>query len=136
MITEPDLASADMYENEMIMGVSDLNPLSKLEEFPLTEIGNLPVLYYMPEENSHYLRQAFLSTLPEECQASCAHISNIEQMQMLVSLNKAVAFYPKGLFEYVLTDREHISYLHWRGCRRGAGTRLRLSTIGIVTSFH
>ncbi|WP_260265073.1 LysR family transcriptional regulator [Lactobacillus delbrueckii] len=76
VITEPDLASADVYENEMIMGVSDLNPLSKLEEFPLTEIGNLPVLYYMPEENSHYLRQAFLSTLPEECQASCAHISN------------------------------------------------------------
>ncbi|APG74709.1 LysR family transcriptional regulator [Lactobacillus delbrueckii] len=126
VVTEPDLASADVYENEMIMGVSDLNPLSKLEEFPLTEIGKLPVLYYMPEENSHYLRQAFLSTLPEECQASCAHISNIEQMQMLVSLNKAVAFYPKGLFEYVLTDREHISYLPLSGMQERSRYKIKV----------
>lgn len=115
VIDNPDLVSVDVYENEMIMGVSDLNPLSRLNEFPVAEIGGLPVLYYMPEENSHYLRQAFLSTLPEEIKASCAHISNIEQMQMLVSLNKAVAFYPKGLLEYVLTDKEHISYLPLAG---------------------
>ncbi|MFR0614628.1 LysR family transcriptional regulator [Lactobacillus porci] len=126
VIDDPDLVSTDVYENEMIMGVSDLNPLSKSAEFPLTEVGDLPVLYYMPEENSHYLRQAFLSTLPEEVKASCAHISNIEQMQMLVSLNKAVAFYPKGLFEYVLTDREHISYLPLSGMQERGRYRIKL----------
>lgn len=65
----------------------------------------------------------------------CAHISNIEQMQMLVSLNKAVAFYPKGLFEYVLTDREHISYLPLAGMQE-TGIRSRSFIIGIATSFH
>ncbi|GHW00477.1 hypothetical protein lacNasYZ03_01640 [Lactobacillus nasalidis] len=127
VIEDEDLASVDVYTNEMIMGVSDLNPLSRLEEFPLTAIGNRPVLYYMPEENSHYLRQAFLSTLPDESKASCAHISSIEQMQMLVSLDKAVAFYPKGLFEYVLTDKEHISYLPLAGL--GERNKYRIKVI-------
>lgn len=126
VVENPDLVSVDVFENEMIMGVSDLNPLSKLEGFPLTDIGNLPVLYYMPEESSDYLQQAFLSILPEENQASCAHISSIEQMQMLVSLDKAVAFYPKGLFEYVLTDREHITYLSLAGLWEKSNYRIKV----------
>jgi hypothetical protein len=56
--------------------------------------------------------------------ASCAHISNIEQMQM--SLKKAVAFYPKGLFEYVLTDREHISYLPLAGMQERSRYRIKV----------
>lgn len=55
---------------------------------------------------------------------SCAHISNIEQMQM--SLKKAVAFYPKGLFEYVLTDREHISYLPLAGMQERSRYRIKV----------
>lgn len=45
---------------------------------------------------------------------------------MLVSLNKAVAFYPKGLFEYVLTDREHISYLPLAGMQKRSWYKIKI----------
>lgn len=107
----PNVEMTEIYDNDMVMGVSELNSLSYEEAFKIENVTKLPVLYYT-SENSHYLRNAFFSTLPEEIKGTqSARISSVEQMQMLVALNQAFAFYPNGLVQQVYTSKEHIKYL-------------------------
>ncbi|MDO4856287.1 MAG: LysR family transcriptional regulator [Limosilactobacillus gorillae] len=105
------LVSQTIFEGEMLMGVSVLSQWQKANSFPIADAPQLPVLYYTSED-SHYLRDSFLATVPKSITGiRSARIANIEQMQMLVAMNKAVAFYPSKLYKRFLPDNEHIRYL-------------------------
>lgn len=106
-----DIAFKDVYEAEMLMGVSKLSQWADLPAFPIREAVKKPVLYYTSED-SHYLRNAFLSTLPASLTGiRSARISHIEQMQMLVAMDQAIAFYPGKLYQRFFTEQELINYL-------------------------
>lgn len=106
-----NLINKTIYKNRMIIGISKLNHLSKLSNFPLLALKEKPILYYSSEK-SNYLKQAFLATLPDTFQnLSVARISTIEQMQTLVTSNQAIAYYPDGLLQIALSTKTDIKYL-------------------------
>ena len=106
-----NLTNQSVYKSKMLIGISKLDPLSTEAEFPLSALREKPILYYSSEK-SNYLKQGFLSTLPDNYHnLSVARISTIEQMQMLVSTNQAYAYYPDGLVKKALTLDSNIKYL-------------------------
>lgn len=108
---DSSLESKVIYKNQMVMGVSKLNKNSKLATFPIKELSQKPILYYSPEE-SHYLKKEFISSLPSTIDhIHLARMSALEQMQMIVSLNQAIAYYPNGLIQETVIDNGLINYL-------------------------
>ncbi|TSO25456.1 LysR family transcriptional regulator [Lactobacillus sp. LL6] len=108
---DSSLESKVIYKNQMVMGVSKLNKNSKLVAFPIKELNKKPILYYSHEE-SHYLKKEFISSLPSTIDhIHLARMSALEQMQMIVSLNQAIAYYPNGLIQETMIDSGLINYL-------------------------
>ncbi|MGN1407710.1 LysR family transcriptional regulator [Lactobacillus sp.] len=106
-----EIGFKDVYAADMLMGVSKASQWANLPAFPIKEAVKKPVLYYTSED-SHYLREAFLSTLPEGLEGiRCARIAHIEQMQMLVAMDQAIAFYPGKLYQQFLNEQDLINYL-------------------------
>ncbi|WEV39904.1 LysR family transcriptional regulator [Lactobacillus sp. ESL0681] len=102
------LSNTVVYRNNMVMGVSKLNPLSQERVLLPEMIKSIPIIYYCPE-NSTFLLECFLASLvkiPDHQEIK--RVSSTEQMHMLVSLNKAIAFYPSGLISRneMLNDSE------------------------------
>lgn len=93
----------DVYENEMVLAISRLNPLS--EKTLITEndlIGN-QLLYYSTEV-SDYMRETFLETIGNEnIQHSIKRVSSIEQLMIECSLGSGLAYVTKGLYERSLS---------------------------------
>lgn len=94
----------------MVIGISD--KLVKGDgPVTATVLKSFPVLYYSNEE-SDYLRQAFIKSLgPAGKDVNVQRVFSFEQMQMLVSLGKAVSFYPAKLVTRLARQEEHIKYL-------------------------
>ncbi|KRM74765.1 LysR family transcriptional regulator [Secundilactobacillus collinoides] len=91
------ITALPIYHNQMVMGVSRLNPLSRLTALPQTNLTDRQMLYYSPE-NSTFLLESFLASAPFiENYEDIHRVSSAEQMHMLVALDQAFAFYPKGL---------------------------------------
>lgn len=100
-----------IYQNNMVIGVSKLNKNYSLSKFPISELYSKPILYYSPEE-SHYLKKEFLSSLliaPTDIHL--ARMSALEQMQMIVALDQAIAYYPNGLIQEVWADNDLIKFM-------------------------
>lgn len=91
---------------EMVLGLADNHPLAKYPKITAANLRNQRILYYS-NESSTYLQSAFLATLPDNYQYDVQRVSTIEQMQTLVSLGQAVAFYPAGL---LLASNNRIIY--------------------------
>ncbi len=86
-----------IYRNQMVMGISRLNPLSRLMALPQTRLTDRQMLYYSPE-NSTFLLESFLASAPFIQNYEDIHrVGSAEQMHMLVALDQAFAFYPRGL---------------------------------------
>lgn len=109
-LSQAGLSSLVVDRDEMLIGVSDKlvhGQQSLSEHF----IRQMPVLYYS-NEDSDYLRRAFIASLGKLGEhISVNRVYSFEQMQMLVSLGKAIAFYPGELLGDLMQEEEHIKYL-------------------------
>lgn len=93
----------------MVIGVSRLNPLSRLSQLPPSALVTLPILYYSPE-SSTFLLESFLASAPFiQDYEQIRRVSSAEQMHLLVALNQALAFYPAGLVP--TKHDEQVAYL-------------------------
>lgn len=91
------ITATPIYRNQMVMGVSRLNPLSRLTALPQSRLTDRPMLYYSPE-NSTFLLESFLASAPFIQNYEDIHrVASAEQMHLLVALDQAFAFYPRGL---------------------------------------
>lgn len=107
-----DLTSLKVFHEQMVMGISKQNIQSQNEYLSLEMLPDLPIIYFSLE-NSTFLLDSFIASL-----SSMQNIKNIcrttsvEHMHMLVSLNKAIAFYPKGLISQQEMDNDkYIEYI-------------------------
>jgi DNA-binding transcriptional LysR family regulator len=110
---DSSISSETIFTGEMVMGVSTLNALSKQDYLLPEDLKNdQPILYYSPE-SSTFLMESFLSSMTfitdlERIQ----RVTSVEQMQLLVSLNQALAFYPSGLLNSeLMTADSHIKLM-------------------------
>lgn len=112
VLPQSNLSVQTIFTNEMIMGVSVLNPLSDHSALTVQDLSTLPILYYSPE-TSTFLLESFIASMPFLKSYRHIHrVTSTEQMDILVALNQAFAFYPKGLIgqQRISTDGQ-IRYL-------------------------
>ncbi len=102
------LASFNLYQNQMVLGLSPLNPLAKQTVITQNDLQRQPILYYSPE-GSTFLLESFLANNPGiQNYEHIQRVPSFEQMQLLVALNQALAFYPQGLLHAnILANLEH-----------------------------
>ncbi len=94
-----------IFKGTMVMGISKLNPLSHAESLEASDLSSLPILYYSAEVST-FLLESFLASAPFiKNFEQIRRVSSIEQMNMLVALNKALAFYPQGLLSSTLNNQ-------------------------------
>lgn len=106
-----NLKSLPIFAGEMVMGVSKLNPVSTKKRLSETDLKSRPILYYSPE-SSTFLLESFLASTPLlKSRENIQRVSTLEQMNMLVALNQAIAFYPGGLIAQS-EQEDDIAYLH------------------------
>lgn len=106
---ELGLSTVTLFEDTMGFGIG--KRLGIAPEVSLNDIKSLPVIYYSPE-NSNYLKEAFLASLNREMHTfDVQRVNSYEQMQMLVSLGEAVAFYPIKLAKRFSNPTEPIQYV-------------------------
>ncbi|MGV0168411.1 LysR family transcriptional regulator [Furfurilactobacillus sp. WILCCON 0119] len=129
MIENPAVTAVPIFTGTMVMGISKLNPLSRQKSLAGADIGELPILYYSPE-NSTFLRESFVSSVPQLANDKKVHrVTSVEQMNLLVSLNKAVAFYPSGLLPAPLDS--HMTFVPWA---EAAGQRYTIDAVVNTTN--
>lgn len=109
---QSNLTVRTIFTDEMVMGVSTLNPLSKHSVLTAQDLSTLPILYYSPE-TSTFLLESFMASMPFLDDYSRIHrVTSTEQMDILVALNQAFAFYPGGLINHRRTSADgQIRYL-------------------------
>lgn len=95
-LVNSDLSHDVITRGEMVVGMSKHHLLREKKVLNATDLLNQRILYYS-NESSTYLQSAFLATLPSHYQYLVQRVSTIEQMQALVSLGQAIAFYPSNL---------------------------------------
>lgn len=104
------LQTKAIFSETMVMGVSTLNPLSKQTALASADIKDVPILYYS-SESSTFLLESFLASFPFiQDYEQIRRVASVEQMNILVALNKAFAFYPEGLIPSTLKN-DHIRFL-------------------------
>lgn len=106
-----NLKKIDLYTGELFLGISKVNPLSKQKSISLNQIKHLKILYYTPF-GSHYLKQTFLEKfagLLSENQIE--PVSTLEQRNLLVAINKGVAFYPDIVRDQEESENPLINFL-------------------------
>ncbi|MBB1069816.1 LysR family transcriptional regulator [Limosilactobacillus sp. RRLNB_1_1] len=91
-----ELNNTILTEGEMVLGISKDHPLAAKKELSATDLTGQTILYYS-NESSTYLQSAFLATLPQNHHYNVQRVGTIEQMQTLVALGQAIAFYPQSL---------------------------------------
>lgn len=111
-ITDNDLTVNKIFQGEMVMGISTLNPLSKQKCLHPDDLKGKDILYYSPE-SSTYLLESFLASVPDVVDSEhVKRVTSVEQMHFLVSVNQAFAFYPAGLLDdSFLSTNNHIKLL-------------------------
>lgn len=91
-----ELNNISLIEGEMVLGMSRDHPLVVREDISPKDLLGQTILYYS-NESSTYLQSAFLATLPHNHTYDVQRVGTIEQMQTLVALGQAIAFYPQSL---------------------------------------
>ncbi|MBB1078365.1 LysR family transcriptional regulator [Limosilactobacillus sp. STM2_1] len=91
-----ELNSIKVADGKMVLGISKDHPLAAKKSLSATDLIGQTILYYS-NESSTYLQSAFLATLPRNHSYNIQRIGTIEQLQTLVALNQAIAFYPESL---------------------------------------
>lgn len=105
------LRAITIHEDQMVIGISK-HLLKQLGTNPrLADLQSFPVIYYNNEESS-YLKESFLASLgPKLKFAHVERTTSYEQMQLLVSLGKAISFYPQELIAKLSTPADQIAYV-------------------------
>lgn len=86
-----------LITGEMVVGISQLNPLSELEAIDLHQLTNLPVLYYNNSEST-FLQDVFYTKFGKIFpKKDIKRVSSIEQRDMLIAFNQGIGFYPDSL---------------------------------------
>lgn len=105
------LKAITIHKDQMVIGVGKqlFNKMGK--DFLLANLQDLPVIYYNNEESS-YLKDSFLASLDPKLKFSYVdRTTSYEQMQLLVSLGKAISFYPQELITKLSNPTEQITYI-------------------------
>ncbi|WP_404814658.1 LysR family transcriptional regulator [Secundilactobacillus malefermentans] len=91
------LTEKPIFQGKMVMGVSNLDPLSQQTALSPADLADKSILYYSPE-SSTFLLESFLASVPFITNfEQIKRVTSLEQMALLVSLNQAFAFFPQGL---------------------------------------
>ena len=99
------LTQKTVFQNQIMIGISKLNPYANNAQLPVKTLIQYPILYYSPEA-SNYIKTGFTSTLPLSTNRLVTkRITSIEQMQLLVATDTAIAHYPGGLTAAPLSDK-------------------------------
>ncbi|WP_367376945.1 LysR family transcriptional regulator [Levilactobacillus cerevisiae] len=94
-----------------LIGVSALSPYATRSSLAEETLQEKPVIYYSNEE-SDYLKKSFAASLGKIAdEINIVRETSYEQMQMLVSLNQAFAFYPGGIVDELQSPTDKIVYL-------------------------
>ena len=91
------LTEKPIFQGKIVMGVSNLDPLSQQTALSPADLADKSILYYSPE-SSTFLLESFLASVPFITNfEQIKRVTSLEQMALLVSLNQAFAFFPQGL---------------------------------------
>ena len=105
------LCAVPICQDEMNIGVSERLVENKKSPLNLRLFRDLPVAYYS-NEDSTYLKQAFISSLENIMQPlEVLRVAPFEQLQMLVGTGQALSFYPERLGRILQKPTDHICYL-------------------------
>lgn len=105
------LYAVPICQDEMNIGVSERLVENKKSPLNLRLFRDLPVAYYS-NEDSTYLKQAFISSLENIIQPlEVLRVAPFEQLQMLVGTGQALSFYPERLGRILQKPTDHICYL-------------------------
>lgn len=105
------LCAVPICQDEMNIGVSERLVENKKSPLNLRLFRDLPVAYYS-NEDSTYLKQAFISSLENIIQPlEVLRVEPFEQLQMLVGTGQALSFYPERLGRILQKPTDHICYL-------------------------
>lgn len=102
------LIDLTVHTDQMVIGISQ--QLLKHHSSILSILQTVPVVYYSNEDSS-YLKQAFISSLQGQVHPTeILRVPTYEQMQMLVGTGQAISFYPQNLIVKLQTKNERITY--------------------------
>ncbi len=105
------LCAVPICQDEMNIGISERLVENKKSPLNLRLFRDLPVTYYS-NEDSTYLKQAFISSLENIIQPlEVLRVAPFEQLQMLVGTGQALSFYPERLGRILQKPTDHICYL-------------------------
>lgn len=105
------LCAVPICQDEMNIGISERLVENKKSPLNLRLFRDLPVAYYS-NEDSTYLKQAFISSLENIIQPlEVLRVAPFEQLQMLVGTGQALSFYPERLGRILQKPTDHICYL-------------------------
>ncbi|WP_180949769.1 LysR family transcriptional regulator [Secundilactobacillus pentosiphilus] len=101
-----------LVEDEMVVGVSKLNPLSKTESIDLELLRNRPVLYYNNSEST-YLQDVFYKKYDGIfSKRQIQRVSSIEQRDLLIAIDRGIGFFPRPLASVESTLNPMIKFLN------------------------
>lgn len=104
-LINPNLTKKTVYANEIKIGISKASHYANRNQLPIEALSEYPILYYSPED-SDYIKNSFLNSLPlASSNIRTQRIASIEQMQLLVATDTAIAHYPGGLTAVPLADK-------------------------------
>lgn len=111
-----DIPQASLYEyvpvysNEMVLGISKQNKLSKKEYITEKDLEGQALFYYSIE-NSDFMRKTFTATLNKNTRSyQIERVTSIEQLMTSTALNQGIAYIPKGLIGYIMQPDSEIVY--------------------------
>ncbi|MFC6164896.1 LysR substrate-binding domain-containing protein [Lactiplantibacillus dongliensis] len=106
--------SKTVLEREMVLGISKQNPLSQQDSVLPRDLADTKVLYYSAE-NSAFLQRSFETRNPELDPHQLQRVTSVEQMELLVALDQAVAFYPADINDPLLNPNRQINFVPVQG---------------------
>ena len=99
-----------VYSNEMVLGISKENSLSKKKHIDEKDLEGRTLFYYS-NENSDFMRKTFTATLHKsETKYEIKRVSSIEQLMTSTALNQGIAYIPKGLIDHIMQPDSEIVY--------------------------
>ncbi|BDR60948.1 LysR family transcriptional regulator [Lactobacillus xylocopicola] len=111
-----DIPQAELYDfvpvyaNEMVMGISKQNVLSKKQYLTEKDLEGQTLFYYS-HENSDFMRKTFTATLHKNMNNyQIMRVSSIEQLMTSTALNQGLAYIPKGLINQIMRRDPEIVY--------------------------
>ena len=110
-IDQNNLVSLPILESPLVIGASPQYQYLDQIHHLTTTLRQLPVIYYSVEE-SEYLQNIFKVQLGQLASVINMHrVTSYEHMQLLVSLGKALSFYPERLLDQISNPHDAIQYI-------------------------